>query len=227
MKILELGSYVAPAYAGMLLAEQNNSVTKWVWGLDPIQNLKKGDELWEWINYGKIIVRKHASLVKDLKKGEFDAVIDNFTPSFLHRCGIDPHVESDRLQVPWVSLRSEIGDRSFDIIAQARSILEFSPWIPFYVGDTSAGLWMAFKILSSPVGHHLLGQASCLQKLVEGELVIDIERNASSIPWDSEAYYFNGIESIVSHKGQIYSEPVRDREWKLANLWHQDGRIQI
>jgi len=40
----------------MLLAEQGHAVTKWVRGRDPIEQLRDGDKLWQWINYGKTVV---------------------------------------------------------------------------------------------------------------------------------------------------------------------------
>jgi hypothetical protein len=227
MKILELGSYIAPAYAGMILAEQNHFVEKWIADHDPIQSLNHGEALWNWINQGKTLVKRHPISLSEIKPGNFDLILDNFRASTLTRWGIDPAWEADRLNCPWVSLRSEVGEYSFDLVAQARSILSFCPWVPFYLGDTTAGLWMAFKGLTASPGHHVLGQASCLQKLVEGELILQVERNSREIPWDTEDYFFDGREAVVTHKGTCYREPVRDHDWKLKHLWHQQGRIVI
>jgi hypothetical protein len=61
VKVLEIGSYVSVAYAGMLLAEQGHTVEKWTQaGRDPILGLRSGDALWAWINHGKTVVDKHA-----------------------------------------------------------------------------------------------------------------------------------------------------------------------
>ncbi len=225
MKILELGNYIVPAYAGMLLAEQGYLVTKWVNGTDPILHLHRGNELWQWLNAGKTLENRHPC---EVKQGGFDVIIDNFRPSTLQKWGIDPVAIADEFGIVWVSMRSEVGEISFDLLAQCRSWMEYAPWVPFYVGDTAGGLWLAFKALSarSP-GHYQIGHASCLQKLVEGELVIEIKRDGVSIPWDKEAYAFTGAEAEVEYRGQVFREPRRDRRWKLDHLWHRQGRIVI
>jgi hypothetical protein len=90
---------------------------------------------------------------------------------------------------------------------------------------------MAFKALAileaDRPGHYVIGQASCLQKLVEGELLIDVERDRSSIPWDKEAYLADEGGAYVEYRDRTYLEPVRGRAWKLARLWHDDGRMRI
>jgi hypothetical protein len=226
MRVLELGSYVAPAYAGMVLAEQGHEVVKWTDGRDPILGLHRGPELWDWLNHGKTIEERHPRAVIDLDGP--GAVIDNFRPATLARWGLDPaRIAADRGFV-WVSLRSEQGDRSFDLIAQARSWMEYAPWVPFWAGDTIAGLWLAFKALAArEPGHYPIGQASCMQKLVEGELIIDVAREPGVVPWEVETYRAEGGHAAVTYKGTDYREPVRDRAWKWAHLWHRDGRITI
>lgn len=229
MNILELGNYIAPAYAGMVLAEQGHNVVKWVKpGADPILSLRRGAELWDWINAGKTLE------ARDINSGSihgcwrFDAVIDNFKLSTLERWGIDPQELAAQYDLKWVSLRSEVGEISFDLLAQCRSILEYSPWVPFYLGDTTAGLWMAFKVLAAQrAGHYVLGHASCLQKLVEGELVIDVKRSDKAVPWDIEDYGFESGHAVIEYRGEQIVEPVRDRDWKLKHLWHIEGRIVI
>ena len=227
-RVLELGSYVVPAYAGMVLAEQGHHVTKWVKpGADPILGLHRGDELWRWINHGKRLEDRHP---RDLLSTDerWDIVIDNFRPSTLAKWSIDPaRIAKDR-GLRWVSLRSEVGEVSFDLIAQARSWMEFCPWVPFYVGDTVAGLWVAFKALAGDEpGHFVIGHATCMQKLVEGELVIDVDRRGDAIPWDQERYTCVEREAVIDYRGTTYREPARSREWKLAHLWHHDGRMVI
>lgn len=241
MRILELGSYVAPAYAGMLLAEQGHYVEKWTNGRDPILSLRHGTELWAWINHGKHVLERDASeapeaLFDSLNEfGGYHIVLDNFTPGALERLSLDPEKLAAEHELVWVSLRSEVGERSFDIVAQARSWMEYSPHVPFFVGDTAAGLWMAFKALAvdGKPGHYVIGQATCMQKLVEGELVVDVRRQLPrwggpiANPWDMKEYRDAGDHVRVNHKGVLHVEPVRDRHWKLEHLWHQDGRMRI
>jgi hypothetical protein len=229
MRVLELGNYVAPAYAGMILAEQGHSVTKWTNARDPILGLHRGEELWAWINHGKRVLARD---VRELASGDllrdFDAVIDNFRASTLEGWGIDPAALASTGEVVWVSLRDELGGRSFDALAQRRSWMEYAPWVPFYVGDTVAGLWLAFKALAAPgPAHYEIGHASCLQKLVEGELAIEVKRDGHSIPWDPEEYRVVDAHARVAYKGDLLVEPVRDREWKLAHLHHVNGRIRL
>lgn len=158
-------------------------------------------------------------------------VIDNFRPETLARWGVDPAALAARHGWVWVSVRSEVPGRCFDVVAQARSWMEYAPWVPFYVGDTAAGLWAAFKALAMHAagrpGHYPIGQASVMQKLVEGELLVDVERRPGVVPWDRDAYGFSGGLARVDYKGEQVREPVRDRGWKLAHLWHDGGRIRV
>jgi hypothetical protein len=228
VRVLELGSYVVPAYAGMILAEQGHAVTKWTVGRDPILSLRRGADLWEWINHGKVIEARPAGDVLALADWP-DVVLDNFRPSTLARWGIDPAALAGRHGVVWVSMRAEVGERSFDAVAQARSWMEYGDWLPFYVGDTAAGLWMAFKAAATRApGHYPLGQASCLQKLVEGELILDAPRGHGATAWDDPHEYGPVAGGVgVTFKGERIEEPARDRAWKLAHLWHDRGRIRI
>ncbi|MFD4371019.1 CoA transferase [Streptomyces sp. NPDC058486] len=236
-RVLELGSYVLPAYAGMVLAEQGCRVTKWVHPEgrpDPVQSLKRGDELWTWINEGKTLVPRHAREITALPPGETDVVIDNFRAEAWHRWGVFPQEQADRLGVPWVSMRDEFDGRSFDAVAQARALMEHGPYLPIYLGDTAGGLWLAFKALallssrSRSGGHHVLRQSSCLAKLVEGELRVPAARGAAP-PWDPPGTYGATEEgALVVYRGEPVREPVRDHAWKWANLRHDGtGRITI
>jgi hypothetical protein len=66
LRVLELGNFVVPAYAGMILAEQGASVEKWTNDRDPILGCRSGIALWEWINHGKTLVnRPVTSLLSD------------------------------------------------------------------------------------------------------------------------------------------------------------------
>lgn len=234
MRILELGNYIVPAYAGMLLAEQGHAVTKWVRGrTDPIFRLKSGDDMWAWLNKNKRLEERHPRNVFEmLATNEIDVVIDNFRPSTLARWGVSPETLAETYRVRWVSMRSESDDEaSFDLVAQSRSWMEYAPWVPFYAGDTCGGLWVAFKAVASREhGHFQIGHASCMQKLVEGELILDRPQSEGpGVCWDEDAYYFDHEtrEAVVEHRDDVYREPVRDRAWKLRNLWHRNGRIVI
>ncbi|QSB06464.1 CoA transferase [Natronoglycomyces albus] len=236
-RVLELGSYILPAYAGMILAEQEAHVIKWTHpdGLaDPVQKLRRGDELWTWINHGKTLKAQHVRDVVDIPPGQFDVVIDNIRASAWEKWGIDPAAQAQRLSLPWVSMRDEFDDRSFDAVAQARAWMEHVPYLPFYIGDTAGGLWAAFKALSlvasSRTGHHVLRQSSCLAKLVEGELVV-VEPRDQAPPWDPPGTYGvvgNGNATRVEFRGTEVVEPIRDTAWKLHHLHHDgNGRIII
>jgi hypothetical protein len=231
MRVLELGSYLAPAYGGMILAEQGHEVQKWTSGRDPILDLDRGDELWEWVNHGKTLATMHATHVGIA--GGYDVILDNIRAETWEKWGIDPALFARDLGVVWVSLRDDLDGRSFDAIAQARAWMTHSPYVPFYIGDTAAGLWMAFKALSEfaagRVGHHVIRQAASLAKLVEGELVIDVERRGSIPPWDERGTYQaeRRFGAEVKYRGEWVCEPVRGREWQLAHFANEAGRIII
>ena len=66
LRVLELGNFVVPAYAGMILAEQGADVQKWTNGKDPILGCRSGADLWSWINHDKTLLnRPVASLPGD------------------------------------------------------------------------------------------------------------------------------------------------------------------
>ncbi|WP_324252310.1 CoA transferase [Actinomyces urogenitalis] len=224
LRVLELGSYVAPAYAGMILAEQGHEVTKWTTS-DPILGLRQGDELWRWINHGKTLTTRHAKNVADLEPGTVDVIIDNFRADTWARWGISPTTVAERLQATWVSIRADDDDRSFDVIAQARAWGDHGV-LPFYLGDTAVGLWAAFKALAAPVGHHVIRQAACLAHLVEGDAVVN--RPEGRYPYDEPGTYcFEEGVASVSFKGETISEPVRDAAWRLKHLANKDGRFTV
>lgn len=235
MRVLELGSYIIPAYAGMILAEQGADVYKWLGERpDPVQTLDRGgDDLWAWINAGKTLLRRDAREVKSLRPGDFDVVIDNIRASTWQRWGIDPAEQSPRLGVTWVSMRADVGERSFDVIAQARAWGDSLGLIPAYLGDTAGGLWLAFKALAahatSPGGHRVVYQAAALAKLVEGELVAPGGDRSQGSPWDAAGTYGpdeNGNARVV-YRGETLLEPPRDDAWRLQNLRHSAGRFTI
>lgn len=233
-RVLELGTFLVPAYAGMVLAEQGIQVAKWVSPVrkDPIQELRRGDEMWSWLNEKKSLDQRHASDVNELKPGEVDAVIDNFRPSAWAKWGIDPAIEAKRLEVVWVSMRDDFEERSFDAIAQARAWGDHIGLIPIFIGDTAGGLWVSFKVLAmlnlGAAGHYVLRQAACLVKLVEGELVVDVARDGVTSPWDEPDVYGRlGAGARVLFRGDSVEEPFRDQTWRRTHLDHTNGRINI
>lgn len=236
-RVLELGSYLVPAYAGQILAEQGVQVVKWWTGRDPILRLRNGGDLWGLLNEQKTLV------VRDVRDGidglgGFDAVLDNIRPETWRRWGIDPGEVAVDLGVLWVSMRSDVPGCSFDAVAQARSWMGHGiPWVPAYVGDTAGGLWLAFKLLAMRsaglLGHHAVYQASCLAKLLDGELRHPAVRigpdGAPRTPWDVDAYgaTVDG-GAVVEFRGELISEPVRDLAWQREHLRHDGtGRIIV
>lgn len=236
MRVVELGSYIVPAYAGMVLAEQGYHVTKWINPAahpDPIQELHRGDELWAWINHGKVLRQRHAREIAELQPGDVDLVIDNVREATWEKWGVRPDVEAKRLDVAWVSMRDEFDGRSFDAVAQARALMEHGTYQPYYIGDTTGGLWLAYKgvvlVQQRATGHHVLRQSSCLAKLVEGELVVPADRVDGQTAWDSPGSYGRHGDGVrVVYRGEEVREPARDHAWKMANLHHDGtGRILI
>lgn len=221
MRVLELGSYLSVAYAGMLLAEQGHEVTKWVSATpDPILGLFKGQELWDWVNTGKTVLERHAAEV-GLTGDRFDVVIDNIRASTWEKWDVDPAATAAYLDLRWVSLRDDFDGRSFDAVAQARAWGDHVGYIPTYIGDTTAGLWMAFKAATASQGHHILRQAACLAKLVEGELVVTADRDGAVPPWDERGTYGpDGMGVSVLFKGEWVREPYRNQEWRRQHLDH-------
>lgn len=227
LKVLEIGSYIAPAFAGLLLSEAGHDVEKWTAGRDPIRHLTNGDSLWHSINRGKRVVERMFS-GEDIIAHQPEVVIDNFLPETLTRIGVDPKGIAERLGAVWISIRSDIGGRSFDLLAQARSVANFCGHIPFYIGDTGAGLWAAHAATSAiESGHYVVGQASALAKLVEGDLPDQKCRSfGDTIPWINDEYRIEGDHAIVEFKGEIIREPIRDYAWKRENLWHENGVVK-
>lgn len=231
-RVLELGSYIVPAYAGMLLAEQGYQVVKWLADRpDPVLGLDRGDELWAWLNAGKTIVVRHAESVTSIEPGEYDIILDNIRAVTWLRWGVDLAVEADRLQVRWISMRDDLtpDGRSFDAVAQARAWGDHIGYLPIYIGDTAGGLWLAFKALAAPPGHHVVYQAAALAKLVEGELVVSANRiGRDAPPWDEPGTYGRDGSSVsVLYRGERIVEPFRDDKWRLECLRHRDGRLTI
>lgn len=222
MKVLELGSYLAPAYAGLLLAEQGHEVTKYT-TTDPILELNDGRQLWEWVNHGKTLHPTHSKEVAETAH-RFDAIIDNHLPATWAKWGINPADVANAANVRWVSLRSEHGGRSFDAIAQAQAWGDKGS-LPFYIGDTAAGLFLAFKaVVANTPGHYVIHQATALAKLVEGELVAPTRAwdHPDAWQWCSDAQ-----PAKVTYRGETIQEPARDDVWRISHLNTINGRFQI
>jgi hypothetical protein len=47
------------------------------------------------------------------------------------------------------------------------------------------------------------------------------------VPWDPDPYLKTDTVAVVEYKGKRIEEPIRSREWKLANLWHVGGRMRL
>jgi hypothetical protein len=232
MRVLELGVYIVPAYAGMILAEQGHDVVKWMGSRpDPVLGLYRGAELWAWLNTGKRVITRHARRIVAVKPGEYDVVVDNIRASTWREWGIDPASEARRLGVSWASMRDDLepDGRSFDAVAQARAWGDHLGYIPFYIGDTAGGLWLAFKALASPPGHHVVYQATSLAKLVEGELVvIEPRAGVDTPPWDRPGEYGCDVDGVrVRYRGAWVTEPFRDVSWRVRHLHHRGGRLTI
>lgn len=232
MRVLELGSYIVPAYAGMLLAEQGHTVVKWTGERpDPVLGLDRGVELWAWLNVGKRVITRQASEITALQPGEYDLVVDNIRASTWEKWGVDPAIEAKRLGVRWASMRDDISPagRSFDAIAQARAWGDHIGYLPIYIGDTAGGLWLAFNALAAQPGHHVVYQATALAKLVEGELQVTATRlDPSTPPWDAPGTYGRDSDRVrVVYRGSVITEPLRDTVWRLQHLHHRDGRLTI
>lgn len=234
MRVLEIGTYVSVAYAGMILAEQGAEVVKWrADHPDPVEDLDGGDQLWQWLNSGKTVTVKHASEIKNLQRTDFDVIIDNVRDETWGRWGVAPDVWANNLGVSWVSLRDDFDGRGFDAIAQARAWGDHIGYIPTYIGDTGGGLWLAFKAAAMYAqgihDHAVIRQAACLAKLVEGELM-DVARDGQSPPWDPPGTYgrsTDGTGTEVHYRGEIIKEPFRSAQWRRENLQHRDGRLVV
>jgi hypothetical protein len=199
---------------------------------DPVLGLDRGVELWAWLNAGKWVITRHAREVTRVEPGEYDLVIDNIRASTWQRWGVDPATEAERIGACWVSMRDDVdphAGRSFDAIAQARAWGDHVGYLPIYIGDTAGGLWLAYKALAAAPGHHVLYQATCLAKLVEGELIICPDRSDQDTPpWDQPGAYGRTSTGVrVEYRGEKIIEPFRDDAWRLQHLQHRTGRLLV
>ncbi len=78
-------------------------------------------------------------------------------------------------------------------------------------------------------GYYVLGQASCLQKLVEGELQVERPEPlpGNVVPWDCDPYRMCDGAAVVDFKGDRLEDRILSREWKLVNLWSTNGRMRV
>jgi len=65
--------------------------------------------------------------------------------------------------------------------------------------------------------------------LVEGELQVERPEPlpGNVVPWDPDPYLMTDTVAVEEYKGKRIEEPIRSREWKLANLWHAGGRMRL
>ena len=214
MRILEIGKYISVAYAGMLLSEQGHDVIKILANYEPVLKLRNGDKLFDWLNYKKITYKNHNLSVKSLvDKYNIDVVISNVPDISLKHCG----------KARLVKIKPTCRKRGFDIFAQAQIFSELNFHAPFYIGDTVSGLFAAFLAISTSREYSEVGQGEALQKIIEGELLVDKPLSG----WDIESYNMNNKEAKVFYRGKI----LRQRKWtrndKLKNLNHNEGRISF
>lgn len=216
MKILELGTYIAPAYAGLILAEQNHEVVKLASDHDPVLSLNNGEQLFSWLNQRKTLINED---VREIDFSNFDAVIDNIRLKTWHeRIQLDPEQLARRFNLKWASLRSETGEPMFDVLAQAQAWGD-KGHLPFYAGDTIAGLWLAFKLLNLKQGEHaVVYQSTALAKLVEGNLQVPWQL------WDDYGTYYTAQDGsgVVVFKDETYVEPARNDAWRAEHLIHDE-----
>lgn len=221
MKILEVGRYAAPAYAGMILAEQGHAVVKWVMPHEPILSLGHGEEIWRWINEGKCMEDIAGRRMEEAQG--FDIILTNLRTA--------KTAEIAKATGATVVKLIPVGvERSFDVVAQAQAWGDFVPWVPFWIGDTVAGLWMAFKALAAPKGSACeIQHPAALAKLIECELLpVNAKRMTDRTPWESsDNYGMSEIAATVKYNNETISEPKRDIQWRRANLKHENGRIII
>lgn len=221
MRILEVCRYVAPAYAGMILAEQGHEVVKWILPREPILELAHGDVIWDWINHGKQLEQIGQRRMEQAPG--FDAILTNLRSA-------DVQMIAQQTGATVIKLVPTATDMSFDVVAQVQAWGDFCPWLPFWIGDTAAGLWMAFKALSAPKGAACeMQHAAALAKLVECELLeVNRNRSANKTPWESKKHY--GIDkkgAVVKYHQSLFREHVKDFSWKKANIPNINGRIII
>lgn len=221
MKVLEVCRYIAPAYAGMVLAEQGVQVDKWVMTDEPILTLKHGEQLWEWINHGKNLSPIAGRKIEDARG--YDAILTNLRP-------VNVNDVAQKTRAAVIKLTPVGCDRSFDVVAQMQAWGDFAPWVPFYLGDTVAGLWMAFKAMTAKPGMGCeIQHPAALSKLVELELSpLNDRRLSTEVPWESTEHYAvqNG-QAVVNYNGEIITEKARNSAWRWQNLRHANGRILI
>jgi len=211
MRILEIGKYISVAYAGMLLAEQGHDVIKIAAANDPILELRKGRELYDWINHGKTMMpRDELSVAEHVRRLNPDVVIEN-VPSL-----------TPIKNVRWISIRPSGNlQKGFDILAQAQAFNGFN--VPFYIGDTVSGLFAAYLATASQKMHHTVGQAEALTKIMEGELVVEKPENG----WDYLEYGINQDHATVDYGNKIHKERRWTQSDRMERLNHIDGRIRF
>lgn len=238
LRVLEMGTFFVPAYAGMLLAEQGHQVTKIIHPSKPdpiLTRCRHGQDLWDWVNWGKQLCRELLpDYLGSIEPGAYDVVLENIRQTtwgrWLTKTSLAELAEAKGIR--WIGVRDELGCRSFDNIAQARAFLEFSPRVNFYLGDTAVALFAAFKALADTApGFFPIYQASSLFKLVEGEMVVGANHARPMLsPQDDYWAACHGCDekgAFIRYRDEMIREPIRGHEWRWENLRHREGRIII
>lgn len=230
MRVLEIGLGLPPAFAGMLLAEQGHTVTRWLKPNSRHDPLLEDELVWWWSMHGKDLMQRHAREVNALRPGAFNAIIDNLRTETWERWGVNREATARRLGVPWVTLADDCGYRSTGAIALARSWWSLGVPTPPQLAETTAGLVLAFKLLSlqNRSGWHRVGFAAALQKLMPAELQLGNayadEGPHVDAEWMAEGTLFG---ARAEWRGELLAEPVRSREWKLQHMPTSVGRVRL
>lgn len=100
MRVLELGTGIAVAFAGRLLIEQGHNVHKWVVPPEPFDDKR----LWDLLNADKFIEQRHAIEVKHIA-ARFDAIIEHIPPVTLAAMHVSPADIAKEQRIIWVSMQ--------------------------------------------------------------------------------------------------------------------------
>lgn len=220
-----------PAFAGMVLAEQGHEVTRWLApkGSEP-DPLTEDELVWWWSMHGKELTARHAKLASELSLGSFGGIIDNLRPDAWSRWGVDRDKVARRLGAPWITLVDDSGYRSTGAIAAARSWWALGQPVAPQLAETAAGLMLAFKLLANVArpGLHRIGFAASLQKMMPAELMLGNAPERTRPPFDPE-WWADGrlVGARAEWRGELLTEVVRDRDWKLRHFRTGAGRVKL
>ncbi len=230
MRVIEVGLGLPVAFAGMVLAEQGIEVHKWLkpGGHDPLFDRELA---WWWSAHGKDLIPRHGRELATLRPGDCQGIIDNLRDDTWQAWGVDRAAVARRIGVPWVSLADDVGYRSTGAIAAARSWWAGGKALEPDIAETTAGLMMAFKLLAMRGrGRHCrLPFAAALQKMVPCELMQGKDRRRDEAPPIKPEWWADGrlVGAKAEWRGELLSELVRDRAWKLRHMPTAAGRVTL